>query len=71
MDGDDAGKGKTMAGIILKKTWNMLLVIMKVFLYIAWLSIRAACSMLKLFLLLFFLVLRLMFVVSVIFVGEE
>ena len=71
MDGDDAGKGKTMAGIILKKTWNMLLVIMKVFLYIAWLSIRAACSMLKLFLLLFFLVLRLMFVVSVIFVVEE
>ena len=71
MDGDDAGKGKTMAGIILKKTWNMLLVIMKVFFYIAWLSIRAACSMLKLFLLLFFLVLRLMFVVSVIFVGEE
>ncbi len=60
-----------MAGIILKKTWKMLLVIMKVFLYMAWWSIRAACSLLKLFLLLFFLVLWLVFVVSVIFAKEE
>ncbi len=60
-----------MAGIILKKTWKMLLVIMKVFLYMACLSVKAACSLLKLFLLLFFLVLRLMFVVSVILVKEE
>ena len=60
-----------MTGVILKKTWKMMLIIMKVFLYMACLSVKAACSLLKLFLLLFFLVLWLVFVVSVILVKEE
>ena len=60
-----------MAGVILRKTGKVFFIIMKIFLYMAWWSIRAACSLLKLFLLLFFLVLRLMFVVSVILVKEE
>ncbi len=60
-----------MAGVILRKTGKVFFIIMKIFLYMAWWSVRAACSLLKLFLLLFFLVLRLVFVVSVILVKEE
>ena len=53
-----------MAGIILKKTWKTLFIIMKVFLYIVWLSAGAACCLLKLFLLLLVITLCMVAAVS-------
>ncbi len=59
-----------MAGIILKKAGKMLLIIMKVFLYMAWLPARAACFLVKLFLLVLVLAIRMVLVVSGLSIRE-
>ncbi len=59
-----------MAGIILKKAGKMPLIIMKIFLYMAWLLARAACFLAKLFLLVLVLAIRMVLVVSGLSIRE-
>lgn len=59
-----------MAVIILKKAGKILLIVIKVFLYMAWLPARAACFMVKLFLLVLVMAIRMMSVVSGLSIRE-